>query len=347
MASKRVTRRRRRFGRLLSVLVTAAALFALAGQPALAGTHKSKHRAHRTVHSATHSPAQKKTAARQKHSARQIQPAGPHAASIVVDADSGAVLHAANADLPTPPASLTKMMTLYLLFEAVEEGRLALDQRLPVSRLAANRAPTKLGVEAGDKVRVRDAINALIIISANDCATVVAEALGGSEENFARMMTNKAETIGMTQTVFRNASGLPVRGQFSTARDLAVLSQALIRDFPQYYGYFQTTEFAYGDRVYATHNRLMLRYPGADGLKTGFVRASGFNLATSAARAGRRLIGVVLGGRTARARDDRMAELLDEAFSRAVVRPDKGASNATGTPKADRTGLVALAAHNG
>lgn len=241
-------------------------------------------------------------------------------ASIVVDATSGRILHARNIDTRLYPASMTKMMTLYMLFEAVDRGKLSMDSRLRVSTRAAGQPPSKLGVAAGGTIRVRDAIRALVTKSANDVATVVAEALGGSETQFARIMTDQARRLGMTQTIFRNASGLPNNGQKSTARDMALLAMSLQQHFPHHYALFSTTSFRYGGRTYGTHNHLMKRYAGADGLKTGYIRASGFNVAFSARRNGHRLVGVVFGGRTARSRDDHMAELMTAGFA-TVTRP--------------------------
>lgn len=244
--------------------------------------------------------------------------ANPRYASIVVDVATGEVLHGSNADATRYPASLTKMMTLYLVFEALEQGRLTLDQRLPVSAHAAAMPPSKLGLRAGGSITVRDAILALIVRSANDVAAVVAEALGGSESAFARQMTEKARALGMTSTTFRNASGLPDNRQVSTARDLATLSIRVLRDFPQHYHYFSTQSFTYGSQTHSSHNRLVRNYGGADGMKTGYIRASGFNVATSAVRDGRRIVAVVMGGRTAQSRDAHMADLMDRGFVRAT-----------------------------
>jgi D-alanyl-D-alanine carboxypeptidase len=235
-------------------------------------------------------------------------------ASIVVDATSGRIVHARHIDAERYPASLTKMMTLYLLFEAVDTGRLSMTSNLRVSTRAAGQPASKLGLRAGSSITVRDAIRALVTKSANDVATVVAEALGSTEIGFARLMTQKAHQLGMNNTTFRNASGLPNSGQKSTARDMATLSLSLMRHFPHHYHFFSTRSFRYNGRTYTGHNHLMGRYAGADGLKTGYIRASGFNLAFSATRHGRRLIGVVFGGRTARSRDDHMAELMDTGF---------------------------------
>jgi D-alanyl-D-alanine carboxypeptidase len=236
-------------------------------------------------------------------------------ASIVIDAETGQVLHAANADTRNYPASLTKMMTLYMTFEALDEGRLSLNQRLPVSKRAQGMVPSKLYLQAGATIRVKDAILALVTKSANDAAVVLAEALGGTEWQFAIDMTEKARALGMSRTTFRNASGLPNRGQLSTARDMARLSQALLYDYPEYYHYFSTTRFRYSGRTYGNHNNLLDDYRGTDGIKTGYIRASGFNLAASVVRDGRRLIAVVFGGRTARSRDAHIKKLLSRGFN--------------------------------
>jgi D-alanyl-D-alanine carboxypeptidase len=238
-------------------------------------------------------------------------------ASLVMEADTGRVLYERNADTRVYPASLTKMMTLYLLFEALEKGEVKLTTPMAVSRRAAGQPPSKIGVKAGSTIRVDDAIRILVIKSANDVATVVAEHLGGTEVDFARHMTAKARSLGMTRTTFRNASGLPNPAQMSTARDIATLSLALRRDFPQYYKYFALTQTTYGGQAIRTHNRVLLNYDGADGLKTGYIRASGFNLAASAQRDGVSLIGVVFGGKTSRWRDRHMMTLLDKGFDQA------------------------------
>jgi len=231
-------------------------------------------------------------------------------------AESGDVVHAANADAARYPASLTKMMTLYLLFEALEDGRLTLDQPLPVSSYAASKPASKLYVKAGSTIPVEKAIEALVIKSANDVAVVVAEALGGSETHFATLMTRKARELGMSDTTFRNPHGLPDARQVTTARDMARLSLALMNDFPQHYHVFSRSRFSWRGKTITGHNRLLDNYPGADGLKTGFIRASGFNVATSAVRDGRRLVSVVMGGFTATSRDKHMADLLDRGFVR-------------------------------
>ena len=240
----------------------------------------------------------------------------PVAAEILMDAGSGRVLQARNADTLTYPASLTKMMTLMLTFEALDRGTLRLNQRLVVSRHAASMPPSRLWLAPGSTITVEQAILALVTRSANDVAVVLGEALGGSETAFAAKMTARARAIGMRRTVFRNASGLPDRLQRTTARDMAILSRALIRSHARHYAYFNRRSFDWqGDMVYG-HNRLMARYPGMDGIKTGYIAASGFNLAASAVRDGRRLIAVVMGGHSANGRDDRVADLLDAGFGR-------------------------------
>lgn len=240
-------------------------------------------------------------------------------ASVVMDAETGTIIDSTNADVLTYPASLTKMMTLYLAFDALDARTLTLDRLLPVSSHAAAQSPSKLGLRPGEMIRVQDAINALTTKSANDVAVVLAEALGGTEYSFAGIMTAKARQLGMKDTVFRNASGLPDDLQVTTAQDMAILSRALIYNHPKHYHYFSTQSFERNGRVYESHNRLLRFYPGADGIKTGYIRASGFNLAASAERNGRRLIAVVLGGETAGSRDRHTADLLDRGFDFAVA----------------------------
>ncbi len=241
-------------------------------------------------------------------------------ASVVIDANTGAVLHQTNGNTQNYPASLTKMMTLYLTFEAIDQGKLSWSQPLPISRVAASRSPSKLWLKPGNTITVRDAVLALIVRSANDAATVIAEALAGSERKFAKKMTRKARKLGMGRTTFRNASGLPNRAQLTTARDMATLARALIHKFPHHYPLFKTRRFTWEGNTYRTHNRLLERYPGADGLKTGYIRASGFQLVFSAQRKGQRLIGVVMGGKTAKKRDRHMARLMDKGFSKVKTR---------------------------
>lgn len=236
-------------------------------------------------------------------------------AAIVVDAASGQVLNEVNATEQNHPASLTKMMTLYLTFAQLKAGRLKLDQQLPVSAWAAGRAPTKLGLRPGTTISVQDCILGMVTKSANDAATVAAEGIAGSEDRFVDMMNAQALLLGMTATHFANASGLPNSYDATTARDLAKLAMALYRDFPQKAAFFATRQFTFQGKLVRGHNHLMDRYPGMDGLKTGYTVAAGFNLASTAVRDGRRLFAVVMGGRTAAARDDLMARLLDDSFS--------------------------------
>ena len=243
-------------------------------------------------------------------------PAQAKYAAVVVDAETGEVLHARNSNTRRYPASLVKMMTLYMVFDALEKGELKLNQRLRVSRRAAGMPPSKLGLRRGQSIRVKDAILALVTKSANDVAVVVAEALGRTESQFAKKMTKKARRLGMKRTTFRNASGLPNRKQLSTARDMATLARALIRDFPQHYHYFNTKSFKYKGRRYRNHNKLLRTYKGADGIKTGYIRAAGYNLVASSVRNGRRVIAVVFGGKTSRSRNRHTATLLDRGFKR-------------------------------
>ncbi|MEX2451580.1 MAG: D-alanyl-D-alanine carboxypeptidase [Rhodospirillales bacterium] len=236
-------------------------------------------------------------------------------ASLVIDVETGKVLHATNADTRNYPASLTKMMTLYLVFEAVDTGKLTLDQRFRASARAARQPSSKLGLNQGETMTVREAIMALVTKSANDVASMVAEEIGGTERQFALLMTTKARRLGMSRTTFRNASGLPHRGQMSTARDMAILARRLLTDYPHYYRYFSEMEFTYDGTRYKNHNNLLTRYEGTDGIKTGYIRASGFNLVASVVRNGRRLIGVVFGGRSPKARDSHMMALLNKSFA--------------------------------
>jgi D-alanyl-D-alanine carboxypeptidase len=245
----------------------------------------------------------------------------PIGESIVLDADTGRVLSESNADAVTYPASLTKMMTLYLTFEALNTGRLRLDQLLPVSVEAASKSPTKLGLRPGDVVAVQDLIFGIVTRSANDAAAVLAEGLGGSEPAFAELMNRKAAQLGMRNTYYRNASGLPDPAQHTTARDTAQLALALYHDFPREYRYFATRSFVFRGVTIVGHDHLLDWYPGADGIKTGYIRASGFNLATSAVRGGHRLVGVVLGGLSGGSRDRQMGALLDQGFASVGVAP--------------------------
>ncbi len=244
----------------------------------------------------------------------------PPYSALVVDANSGKTLYAVNADAPRFPASITKVMTLYLLFEQMERGKFTLESNLTVSRNASLQAPSKMGLEPGETISVEDAIKALVTKSANDVAVVVAENVGGSEENFAVMMTRKARALGMSRTTFRNPSGLPNPEQVTTARDLVTLGRAIQDRFPKQYKYFATNRFEYAGGVYRNHNRLLGRIEGVDGIKTGYTRASGFNLLTSAKLDGRHILAVVLGGRSGRARDAQVASLIENHMESAVAR---------------------------
>lgn len=238
----------------------------------------------------------------------------PKYAAIVVDANTGEVLYAKRADSPRYPASITKIMTMYLVMEAMSEGRVKPTDMVTISARAASQPPTKLGVAAGDQVSVDDALKALATRSANDMAVALAEHIAGTEQRFAALMTLRGQELGMGNTRFVNASGLPDSRQISSARDIAIMSRAVMRDFPQYYGYFSIKSFTFRGRVITSHNRLMGQFAGMDGLKTGYINASGFNLAASAVRDGRRLIAVVLGGRSTATRDDHVEDLLLTGF---------------------------------
>jgi D-alanyl-D-alanine carboxypeptidase len=233
----------------------------------------------------------------------------------VVDANSGNVLHATNPDAIRHPASLTKIMTLYLLFEQLEAGKLKLDSPLKVSEHAASQSPTKLGLKPGGTIQVEDAIKGIVTRSANDAAVVVGEAISGDEEEFAKLMTHKARALGMARTVYRNASGLPDDDQVTTARDQSVLGRAIQERFPRYYKYFSTRSFTFRGQRIGNHNNLLGRVEGVDGIKTGYIRASGFNLVTSVHRGNRYLVAVVMGGNSAGSRDARMRDLIGKQIT--------------------------------
>ena len=241
-------------------------------------------------------------------------PAPEKDAAIIVDGATGKVLYARNPDAIRYPASLTKMMTLYLLFEAIQKGEMSLDTQLTASTHASQQEPTKLAMTPGSTIPVETAIKALTVLSANDVAVVIAEALGGSEEAFASKMTEKAHELGMIHTNFHNASGLPDLQQLTTARDMALLGRHLAYDFPQYFPYFSVPSFTYNGRVYGTHDNLLKAFSGTDGIKTGYTQLSGFNLVTSVVRGNKHVVGVVLGGRTAAIRDSEMMRLLSATF---------------------------------
>jgi D-alanyl-D-alanine carboxypeptidase len=278
----------------IKVFIIGSMLILLSGPGQVWAHNHSSHRHHPT----SHLPVQ-----------------NPRYADIVIEIATGRVLHASNPDSLRYPASLAKMMTLYLTFQALKDGHLQLDQRLPVSAHAISQGPTKLGLKAGDSISVKDAILSLVTQSANDSAVVLAEALGGDEANFGGMMTKQAQALGMKNSQFYNASGLPNPNQVTTAADMAALASALITHFPEFYGYFSENAFVYNGAHYHNHNHLMSRYAGMDGIKTGYTVNSGFNLVASAKRNGVRLIGVVFGGSSVPSRDQRMAQLLDAGFA--------------------------------
>ena len=243
----------------------------------------------------------------------------PKFASIIVDGNSGTVLQSNSPDGLRHPASLTKIMTLYLLFERLESGKMKLDTEMSVSQHAADQDPTKLNLRVGQTIRVEDAIKGLVTRSANDAAVVIAEAIGGDEDDFAAMMTRKARALGMSKTIYRNANGLPNDEQVTTARDQATLGRAIQERFPRYYRYFSTTSFTWRGEQIRNHNHLLGNVEGVDGIKTGYTRASGFNLVTSMRRGNRHLIGVVLGGRSGGSRDAIMRNLLAENLEKGAT----------------------------
>ena len=248
-------------------------------------------------------------------------------AALIADGETGRILYSRNATLLRHPASLTKMMTLYLLFEALKRGDVTMQTMLPISEHAASQRPTNLHLYAGDMIPVETAIKAIVIRSANDVAVAIAEGLGGTEGHFAELMTDKARAMGMRDTFYHNASGLPDELQITTAADLLILARHLAYDFPQYFPYFATPQFDFRGTTYYTHDNLIGRYMGADGIKTGYTSSSGFNLVSSVVRNGMHVIGVVMGGRTAARRDAEMQRLLDEQFARISVNPNLVARN--------------------
>lgn len=254
----------------------------------------------------------------------------PRYAALIMNPKTGEIYHQQNADTRRYPASLTKMMTLYMLFEALEDKKVSMNTRMKVSDYASVQPQTNISLTTRDVVPVETAIKALVVRSANDVAVVVAEHLGGSVPAFARQMTAKAKSLGMHSTQFQNPHGLPNANQYTTAKDMAKLGIALKRDFPQYYRYFSTRSFSWKGVNYYTHNRVMLRYAGTDGIKTGFINSSGFNLVTSTERGGRPLVGVVLGGGSGQWRDDRMIQLLDAGYATLAKRGQSRGGNFAG-----------------
>src|SRR5215475_2646845 len=273
---------------------------------------------------------QRADAPRRKPSSSNYSPAY---AAIVVDANSGNVLHASNPDALRHPASLTKIMTLYLLFERLESGKLKLDSPLKVSEHAEDQAPTKLDLEEGQTIKVEDAIKGMVTRSANDAAVVVAEALAGSEKEFAKLMTRKAQALGMSNTVYKNASGLPDDNQITTARDQSTLGRAIQERFPRYYKYFSIRSFTFRGESISNHNHLLGKVEGVDGIKTGYINASGFNLVTSVHRGNRYLVAVVMGGSSGGSRDAKMRDLISEKIAQASTkRTAPVVAEASGTP---------------
>src|SRR6266851_3062879 len=283
-----------------------------------ADARRSRHRHHARQH---------------HHEARESY--NPAFSSIIVDGNSGATLSANNPDASRHPASLTKIMTLYLLFERLDAGKMKLDTEMDVSAHASEQAPTKLGLRPGQTIRVEDAIKGLVTRSANDAAVVIAEAIGGDENDFAKLMTRKARSLGMTRTVYRNSSGLPDDEQVTTARDQSTLGRAIQERFPRYYRYFSTTAFNYHGHSIRNHNRLLGNVEGVDGIKTGYTRASGFNLVTSMRRGNRHLVGVVLGGRSGGSRDAIMRNLLAENLEKAATKRTVAAITERNAPDAN------------
>ncbi len=248
-------------------------------------------------------------------------------AAIIIDYDNKDVLFEVNADTLNFPASLTKIMTLYIVFDYLEKNKISWDTKLKVSKIAASRSPSKLYLEEGSVISVENAVMALIIKSANDVATVVAENISGTEREFAKLMTSYARNIGMENTTFKNASGLPNRAQMTTARDMSRLAYALIYKFPKEYKLFSEQKFTWKGKTYKTHNHLMLSYKGADGIKTGYIKASGFQLAFSAKRNNKRLIGIYFGGDTGKQRNKRLSFLMDKSFKKLKIITKNNQSN--------------------
>jgi D-alanyl-D-alanine carboxypeptidase len=244
----------------------------------------------------------------------------PPYAAMAIDANTGAVLHNRAGDAPRYPASLTKMMTLYMAFELIELGRHSYSSKIKMTEEGAAAAPSKLGLKPGEEIALIDAIKALVTKSANDVAIALAQHIGGTEANFARLMTAKARAIGMSNTTFRNASGLPDEAQVTTARDMLTLALRLQDDFPRHYKVFATQSFTYAGKTYRNHNALIARYRGTDGIKTGYTRASGFNLVSSVRRDGKHVVAAVIGGKTAGIRNTRMRALLDAALDKASTK---------------------------
>ena len=314
MAWRNAESRLVRIVRLAAGVLIAVSALALAAAPA-----EARHYRHVPFTTYAHAHHYRHVAHYSGHSSRRwtAVPASPAFSAIVVDANSGRTLYSVAEDGLRHPASITKVMTLYLLFEQLDKGAMTLQTRIPVSEHAAAQEPSKLGVEPGETISVEDAIKAVVTRSANDVAVAIAEAIGQDESSFAEMMTRKAHALGMSSTVYRNASGLPNDEQVTTARDLSILGRSLEERFPRYFKYFSTREFEYAGQTIGNHNHLLGRVDGVDGIKTGYTRASGFNLLTSVHRDGRSLVAVVMGGRSAGARDRIMENLIDDHIAEA------------------------------
>ena len=292
-------------------LVAAVTVFTVVPDTADARRYRRQHVAEQTT---------KQVTKRVSHHSVRENGYSPPFASIVVDANTGKTLDEKNADSLRHPASLTKIMTLYLLFERLDAGKMKLTAMMPVSEHAAGQSPTKLGLKPGSSIEVEDAIRGLVTRSANDAAVVIAEAIGGDEETFAQMMTAKARALGMSRTTYMNASGLPDDDQVTTARDQALLGRAIQERFPRYYRYFSTTSFTWRGEEIRNHNHLLGRVEGVDGIKTGYTHDSGFNLVTSVRRDNRHIVAVVLGGSSAGSRDAKMRDLIEEHIAEASTR---------------------------
>lgn len=247
------------------------------------------------------------------------KPAAASVSSIIINAENGEILSARDPDAPRYPASLTKVMTLYIAFDALNKGLIKMSDELPVSRHAANMSPSRLGLRPGQKIKVETCIKALVVKSANDCAAVLAEGLGYTEENFAKTMTKVARELGMKNTTFKNASGLPNKAQKTTARDMALLGAAMYHHFPEYYKLFSMKSFTYNGKKIYTHNHLLKTFAGADGMKTGFTNASGYNIITSAHRDGRRVIAVTMGHDTLKVRDRTVAQMMEKGLQKLAL----------------------------
>ncbi len=300
---------------LLPLIATTTASEAAIKQPSKTEQGKTlKKKTTKTSTSANKLVKSRKTSAKSSKSAQTKS--SDRFSALVVNASTGRILYEKNAGATRYPASLTKMMTLYLTFEALKKGKLDMNDTLTVSKKAAEQPQTNISLDEGDKLPLKTAIESVVVRSANDSAVVLAETLGGTTWNFALMMTQKARALGMKDTVFRNPNGLPDNQQYTSAYDMAKLGIALRRDFPEYYHFFKVQSFAYNGITYPGHNRVMQRYDGVDGIKTGYIRASGFNLVTSIKKDGYNLVAVIMGGSSATSRDDAMINMLDRTFAK-------------------------------